>query len=86
MKYTKGRPRSDDDRSPVASGTADEQVDYSQSTELLARMEALGNACELVTLGGARHGMGSWGELEDLYIPPLLGWLAKTLPAGNPFV
>ena len=61
-------------------GTADEQVHYSQSVEFKAAMEELGNDVELVTLHGARHGMGSWAGLDGMYIPQMLEWLGRKLP------
>lgn len=60
-------------------GTADEQVDYNQSVDFMEAMQALDNDVELVTLPGARHGMGAWGGLEEQYIPQLLEWLARKL-------
>ena len=61
-------------------GTEDEQVEYSQSVNFMGKMHELGNDVELVTLRGARHGMGAWGGLDDMYIPQLLEWLSRKLP------
>lgn len=64
-------------------GTVDEQVDYDQSVNFVEAMQALGNDIELVTLPGARHGMGAWTGLETQYIPQMLDWLARKVPSSD---
>ena len=62
-------------------GTADEQVIYEQSPRFCQALQAQGVACELYTLPGARHGMGSWEQHEDQqgYKAVVVEWLKKTL-------
>ncbi len=62
-------------------GTADEQVPYQQSPRFCAALEAQGNACELYTVDGGRHGMGQWEEHAGqlAYKRVVIDWLKKTL-------
>src|ERR1700722_2233268 len=41
-------------------GTADEQVPYQQSPKMCEAMKKAGGQCEVITVEGGRHGMGSW--------------------------
>lgn len=62
-------------------GTADEQVPYEQSPRFCEALKAKGNRCELYTVPGARHGMGSWEEHSDEqgYKLKVVEWLTQTL-------
>ena len=62
-------------------GTADEQVDYQQSPLMCEAMKKAGAACEIVTIEGGRHGMGSWENdaAKAHWKTDLIAWLRKTL-------
>ena len=61
-------------------GTKDAQVPYEQSVRMRAKLEQLGVPCELITVDGGAHGMGSWDKLpvQD-WKPRLVEWLRATL-------
>lgn len=61
-------------------GTKDDQVPYSQSTEMCAAMKKAGAGCEIITVEGGGHGMGSW-KADDMqhWKPEMVAWLRKTL-------
>ena len=58
-------------------GTADAQVPYEQSPMMCSRMKSIGAACELFTVEGGAHGMGSWEKLTDgtAYQQKMVDWL-----------
>jgi acetyl esterase len=62
-------------------GTADEQVPYEQSPKMCELMKKAGAKCEVITVEGGRHGMGSWSNDPSMqhWKPDMLQWLAKTL-------
>ena len=60
-------------------GTKDAQVDYEQSVRFQARMKALGNTCDLITIPEGAHGMGGWDKLVPDYADQLVVWLRRTL-------
>jgi alpha-L-fucosidase 2 len=61
-------------------GTRDDQVAYEQSTEMCAAMHKAGAGCELVTIEGGGHGMGSWRAPEmQHWKTDMVAWLNKTL-------
>jgi len=61
-------------------GTKDDQVAYQQSTEMCAAMEMVGANCNLVTIEGGGHGMGSWRAPEmQHWKADMVAWLKKTL-------
>ncbi len=64
-------------------GTADEQVPYEQSPKMCGLMKKAGAACEVITVEGGRHGMGSWSgdPAKQHWKPEMIQWLRKTL--GN---
>jgi acetyl esterase len=63
-------------------GTKDDQVDYEQSTEMCAAMRKVEASCELVTIEGGGHGMGSWRTPEMRHWKnDMVAWLIKTLNA-----
>jgi acetyl esterase len=64
-------------------GTADEQVPYEQSVSLCCAIQGVGTACELITVEGGRHGMGSWENNPAMqgWKPAMVTWLKRTLSA-----
>lgn len=46
-------------------GTRDAQVPYAQSVRMLQKLKDAGVPCELYTVEGGGHGMGSWENLPD---------------------
>ena len=61
-------------------GTKDDQVPYEQSPELCDAMRKVGAACELITIEGGGHGMGSWRAPEmQHWKPEMVAWLKQTL-------
>jgi acetyl esterase len=60
-------------------GTKDAQVPYEQSVKFQARMKALGNTCDFITIPDGAHGMGGWDKLLPDYKDQLVAWLRKTL-------
>jgi acetyl esterase len=64
-------------------GTADEQVPYEQSPKMCELMKKADAKCEVITVDGGHHGMGSWSGDPAMqhWKPDMLQWLAKTL--GN---
>ena len=62
-------------------GTKDEQVPYNQSVRMCEKLKANGNQCELYTVEGGMHGMGSWDKIPGgpAYKDQLLGWLKAKL-------
>ena len=61
-------------------GTKDDQVPYEQSPELCDAMRKVGAACELITIEGGGHGMGSWRAPEmQHWKPEMVAWLKRTL-------
>ena len=62
-------------------GTADEQVPYEQSPKMCEAMKKIGAKCEVITVDGGRHGMGSWdGDPSRAHWKPeMIEWLDRTL-------
>ena len=61
-------------------GTRDDQVPYEQSPMLCAAMEKVGASCEIVTVEGGGHGMGSWKDADQQhYKGEMVAWLKRTL-------
>ncbi len=61
-------------------GNADDQVAYQQSPEFCDAMHRVGVACEVITIEGGHHGMGSWRAPEmQHWKPEMIAWLRKTL-------
>jgi alpha-L-fucosidase 2 len=60
-------------------GTADEQVPYDQSVRFREKMLLVGNTCDLLTIPGGRHGMGSWDQAHPEYKPIMIEWLRHQL-------
>ncbi len=65
-------------------GAKDDQVPYEQSTMFCDAMHKVRASCELVTIEGGGHGMGSW---KDPYMQhwkgEMVAWLKKTLQGGE---
>jgi alpha-L-fucosidase 2 len=59
-------------------GTADEQVPYQQSPKMCEAMKKVGAQCEVITVDGGRHGMGSWEADSAMahWKPEMIQWLA----------
>ncbi len=57
-------------------GTADPQVDYSQSVNFCSAAGKTGGKCVVQTVEGGGHGMGSW---KTDWKPGVFAWLKKTL-------
>jgi len=57
-------------------GTDDQVVEYQQSVNMCARMKQAGDSCELYSVEGAGHGMGSW-EKTPVYKQKVLDWLRQ---------
>ncbi len=61
-------------------GNKDDQVAYDQSPAMCDAMKKAGVACELITIEGGGHGMGSWKAPEmQHWKPEMVAWLKKTL-------
>lgn len=61
-------------------GTKDDQVTFEQSTEMCEAMHKVGAGCDLITIEGGGHGMGSWRAPEmQHWKPQMIAWLKKTL-------
>jgi alpha-L-fucosidase 2 len=62
-------------------GTKDEQVPYDQSPEMCEKMKAAGNECEVFTVEGGAHGIGSWEKDAALqkYKVKMVEWLDETM-------
>ena len=62
-------------------GNDDEQVPYEQSPKMCDAMRKAGAKCEVVTVGGGRHGMMSWEKEPSMahWKADMVAWLNKTL-------
>jgi acetyl esterase len=61
-------------------GTKDDQVSYDQSPAMCEAMHKVGAVCDLITVDGGGHGMGSWRAPEMQHSKPeMITWLKKTL-------
>ncbi|QDU97804.1 alpha/beta hydrolase [Lignipirellula cremea] len=60
-------------------GDQDDVVPLAQSTAFQQQMQAKGNVCDLLTVKGGIHGMGSWEKVNSDYQQQLIRWLKKTL-------
>ena len=61
-------------------GTKDDQVLYEQSPMMCDAMKKVGANCDLITVDGGGHGMGSWKAPEQQHWKPeMIAWLQKTL-------
>ena len=64
-------------------GNDDEQVPYEQSPKMCDMMRKSSAKCEVITVEGGRHGMGSWEKNASMghWKQEMVDWLKKTL--GN---
>jgi len=61
-------------------GTKDDQVAYEQSTDMCAAMTKVTAGCELITIEGGGHGMGSWRAPQmQHWKGDMVAWLTRTL-------
>jgi alpha-L-fucosidase 2 len=62
-------------------GTEDKAVPYDQSPLMCAKMKEVGSRCELFTVEGAPHGIGSWEKNPAFqkYKEKMVEWLRQTL-------
>jgi acetyl esterase len=60
-------------------GDNDDKVPHSQSLNFEAKMKAVGNVCETITIPGGGHGMSGWEKLGTDYQQQLIDWLRRTL-------
>jgi alpha-L-fucosidase 2 len=62
-------------------GTKDAAVPYEQSPMMCDKLKAAGNRCEVFTVEGAPHGIGSWEKNPDWqgYKAKMAAWLKQTL-------
>jgi len=62
-------------------GDADEQVPYEQSPKMCEAMRKAGAKCEVITVGGGRHGMGNWEKDPAMahWKSEMIEWLKNTL-------
>lgn len=61
-------------------GNKDDQVSYDQSIAMCDAMHRVGARCDLITIEGGGHGMGSWKAPEmQHYKPEMIAWLKQTL-------
>jgi alpha-L-fucosidase 2 len=65
----------------IIHGNADEQVAYELSPAMCAAMKKVGAKCDLITVEGGKHGMGSWDKAPEMqhWKPEMVAWLNKTL-------
>lgn len=66
-------------------GTADEQVPYEESPKMCEAMKKVGAKCEVITVEGGHHGMGSWASIPSAahWKPEMIEWLRKTIGGGG---
>ena len=61
-------------------GTRDNQVPYEQSTMLCDAMRKVRARCDIITVEGGGHGMGSWRDPDQQhYKPEMIAWLKQIL-------
>ncbi len=62
-------------------GTKDAQVPYPHSPKMCSAMRLAGAVCEVFTVEGAGHGVGSWEQEPafQLYKKKMVEWLSETM-------
>jgi len=65
-------------------GTDDKQVPYDQSTSMQQKLKAAGITCDLFTVQGGAHGMGSWDKVDATWKNYLVQWLRQNMPRVSP--
>jgi acetyl esterase len=65
----------------IVHGTADNQVPYELSPSMCEAMKKVAAKCDLITVEGGSHGMGSWEKSPEMqhWKPEMVAWLKKTL-------
>jgi alpha-L-fucosidase 2 len=65
----------------ILHGTADDQVAYELSPSMCDALKKVSVGCDLITVQGGKHGMGSWEKTADptAWKTGLVAWLQKTL-------
>ena len=62
-------------------GTADQTVPFEQSPRMCEAIQKGGGKCEVISVEGGGHGMGSWKEEKQLvWKKQMVEWLRKTVP------
>ena len=61
-------------------GTADTQVPYDQSVSMQKKLKSAGVPCDLFTVPGGAHGMGSWDKVDTSWKNYLIQWLRQNMP------
>src|SRR5438552_19045966 len=65
-------------------GTKDDQVAYNQTPLLCDAMHKVKATCDIITVEGGGHGMGSWRAPEmQHWKPEMITWLNKILKLPN---
>jgi acetyl esterase len=62
----------------LVHGTEDYRVPVEQSRQFQDRMKGRGNACDLLLVKGAGHGLVQWERVDATYKEKLIAWLRKT--------
>jgi acetyl esterase len=68
-------------------GDADKSVAYDQSVQFHAKLRENGDACELITIKGAKHKIVEWEKIDPDYKVRMTDWLTQTLgavPSNHP--
>jgi alpha-L-fucosidase 2 len=61
-------------------GTKDDQVSYEQAPAMCEAMHQVGASCDLITVEGGGHGMGTWKAPEQQHWKAeMIEWLKKAL-------
>jgi len=68
-----------------AAGTADQTVSYEQSPKMCDAMKKAGATCEIITVEGGRHGMGSWEQDASMahWKTEMIAWVEKVAKSQN---
>lgn len=60
-------------------GDADKQVAYAGDPAAQAKLRALGDVCDLITIPGGPHGMIYWDKFDPAYKAKTVAWLDRYL-------
>ena len=62
-------------------GTKDDLVPYDQSVRMCEKMKQVGARCEIFTVEGGAHGVGSWERTPEFqaYKERMVAWLHEIL-------
>jgi acetyl esterase len=64
-------------------GTDDKQVPYDQSVSMKEKLRSAGVKCDLFTVQGGGHGMGSWDKVDTAWKNHLVQWLQQNMPGSS---